>query len=119
MELCRYAGIEANEKMRERIFKKYDTDGSGHLDYAEFKQKRPRLTDIREQCRAHGIPVKSWIQTKSELGEAHEAPERGRNPDMAIYDAERWLQWREQRVRELEEKGQRIATREYWESNAR
>ena len=46
--LLQFLGIEVSEQRQEQLFKQYDADGSGTIDYDEFKQIWVRLANVRK-----------------------------------------------------------------------
>jgi EF hand len=48
--LLQFLGIEVSEEKQEKLFKQYDTDGSGTIDYEEFKKIWVRHANVRKVC---------------------------------------------------------------------
>eukprot|EP00953_Heterococcus_sp_UTEX-ZZ885_P027104 14588-Heterococcus_DN1.PRE.4 len=48
-----FLGIEVSEEKQEKLFKQYDTDGSGTIDYEEFKKIWVRHANVRKTSCYH------------------------------------------------------------------
>lgn len=45
------------ETRLEEMFKKYDSDQSGHIEYAEFKKIWVRLSNVRKELTDRGVKI--------------------------------------------------------------
>ena len=84
-----------SDQKQEQMFLKYDKDGSGEIDYAEFRQIWLAVADVRKELGDRGVDIPKFatrrqLQRMLEkcLDEEEEAERR------AMAEAERWRSWR-------------------------
>ncbi|ETI47352.1 hypothetical protein, variant 1 [Phytophthora nicotianae P1569] len=101
-DVLEYFGMDVSDEKQEKIFKKYDKDKSGHIDYQEFRSMWIKLVDVREELTKRGVEVpkhtrlvklQQMLETILDEEEAREAA--------ALEEAKRFLQ--RQRDKELRE----------------
>ncbi|KAL4086684.1 hypothetical protein PRIC1_013746 [Phytophthora ramorum] len=61
-DVLEYFGMDVSDEKQEKIFKKYDKDKSGYIDYKEFRSMWVRLVDVREELTNRGIEVPKHIR---------------------------------------------------------
>ncbi|CAM9176283.1 unnamed protein product [Pylaiella littoralis] len=92
--LLQYLGIETSEVKLEQMFKKYDTDQSGYIEYAEFKKIWVRMANVKKELTDRGIKIPKVATNRmlytmlEQILEVEEDRER-----RAIAEAERWAKW--------------------------
>ncbi|KAG6967192.1 hypothetical protein JG687_00004406 [Phytophthora cactorum] len=101
-DVLEYFGMDVSDEKQEKIFKQYDTDKSGYIDYQEFRSMWIKLVDVREELTKRGVEVPKHIrlvklqQMLEAILEEEEAREAA-----ALEEATRFLQ--RQRDKELQE----------------
>jgi len=90
-----YLKLDVSDQKQEQMFLKYDKDGSGEIDYAEFRQIWLAVADVRKELGDRGVDIPKFatrrqLQRMLEkcLDEEEEAERR------AMAEAERWRSWR-------------------------
>ncbi|CAN0393233.1 unnamed protein product, partial [Scytosiphon promiscuus] len=92
--LLQYLGIETSEAKLEEMFKKYDADQSGFIEYAEFKKIWVRMANVKKELTDRGVKIPKITTTRmlysllEQILDAEEDRER-----RAIAEAERWAKW--------------------------
>ncbi|GMF41946.1 unnamed protein product [Phytophthora fragariaefolia] len=85
--------MNVSDEKQEKIFKKYDKDKSGYIDYPEFRSMWIRLVDVREELTKRGVEIpkhtRQWklqqmLETILDEEEAREA--------LALEEAKKFLQ---------------------------
>ncbi|GMF13550.1 unnamed protein product [Phytophthora lilii] len=56
-DVLEYFGMDVSDEKQEKIFKKYDRDKSGYIDYREFRSMWVSLVDVREELTKRGVEV--------------------------------------------------------------
>ncbi|KAL3662934.1 hypothetical protein V7S43_011880 [Phytophthora oleae] len=101
-DVLEYFGMAVSDEKQEKIFRKYDKDKSGYIDYQEFRSMWVKLIDAREELTKRGVEVpkhtRLWklqqmLETILDEEEAREA--------LALEEAQRFLQ--RQRDKEFRE----------------
>ncbi|KAE9246531.1 hypothetical protein PF004_g4752 [Phytophthora fragariae] len=101
-DVLEYFGMDVSDEKQEKIFKKYDKDKSGYIDYQEFRSMWVRLVDVRDELTKRGVEVpkhaRQWklqqmLETILDEEEAREA--------VALEEAKKFLQ--RQRDKEFRE----------------
>ncbi|KAG6584767.1 Regulator of chromosome condensation (RCC1) [Phytophthora cinnamomi] len=101
-DVLEYFGMDVSDEKQEKIFKKYDKDKSGYIDYREFRSMWVRLIDVREELTKRGVEIpkhtRQWklqqmLETILDEEEAREA--------VALEEAKKFLQ--RQRDKEFRE----------------
>jgi len=89
--VLKYLGIDIDEGTHEKIFKRYDKDGSGFIEYNEFKQAWLRLTNPKKELQDRGVQIPTlttrpqMIRMLDDILKEEEVKER-----IAISEAKRW-----------------------------
>ncbi|OWZ15722.1 hypothetical protein PHMEG_00010582 [Phytophthora megakarya] len=101
-DVLEYFGMDVSDEKQENIFKKYDKDKSGYIDYQEFRSMWIKLIDAREELTKRGVDIpkhtrqmklQQMLETILDEEEAREA--------LALEEAKRFLQ--RQRDKEFRE----------------
>ncbi|KAG7390019.1 hypothetical protein PHYPSEUDO_008981 [Phytophthora pseudosyringae] len=107
-DVLEYFGMDVSDGKQEKIFRKYDKDKSGCIDYQEFRSMWVKLVDVREELTKRGVEVpkhirqgklQQMLETILDEEEAREA--------VALEEAKRFLQ--RQRDKEFREQQGRKA----------
>lgn len=68
--MCRQHDVhlwrQITEQKQEQLFKKYDADKSGYIEYAEFKKIWARLANVKKELTDRGVKIPK-LATKSML----------------------------------------------------
>ncbi|EEY56522.1 uncharacterized protein PITG_10060 [Phytophthora infestans T30-4] len=101
-DVLEYFGMDVSDEKQEKIFRKYDRDKSGYIDYQEFRSMWIKLVDVREELTKRGVEipkhtrlvkVQQILETILDQEEAREAA--------ALEQAKRFLQrQRDKKLRE-------------------
>lgn len=100
--MLEYFGMDVSDAKQEQIFKKYDKDKSGYIDFQEFRSMWLRLANVREELEKRGIEIPKYA-TQSKLQQMLEAAldeEEARDAEV-LAEAERFRA--KQREKELRE----------------
>lgn len=54
-DVLEYFGLDVSDEKQEALFRKYDKDASGFIDYTEFRAMWLRLANVREELAKRGI----------------------------------------------------------------
>ncbi|RLN32591.1 hypothetical protein BBJ28_00026343, partial [Nothophytophthora sp. Chile5] len=101
-DVLEYFDMDVSDAKQETIFKKYDKDKSGYIDYKEFRAMWVRLVDVREELAKRGVKIPKHAassklhQMLEEFLDDEEAREA-----LAFAEAQEFLQ--KQRNKELRE----------------
>ena len=89
-----YLGLTVSDEKQEELFLKYDTDGSGFIDYHEFKQVWLRVGNTKKELLDRGIAIPKFA-TKNQLMKMleHILDEEEEKERMALAEADRWRKW--------------------------
>ncbi|CAM9366350.1 unnamed protein product, partial [Chrysoparadoxa australica] len=92
--LLQYLGVDISEEKQEKLFKKYDTDKSGYIEYGEFKKIWVRLSNVEKELMDRGVKIPK-LATKAQLGKMLERilEEEEEREARAMAEAERWGKW--------------------------
>ena len=118
--LLEYVNIHVDEKESRKMFDRFDTDFSGQLDLLEFKLAWLQLVDVKQQCKAHKVPI-SMLDTRSDLMEKlmRKLDEEEKTEDVSVDNAMRYLAYlEEQKKIEREQHIAEMRTREYWKGRS-
>ena len=91
----RYLKLEVTDQKQEQMFLKYDKDGSGEIDYEEFRQIWLAVSDVRKELADRGVDVPKFA-TRKQLQRILEKclEEEEETERRAMADAERWRTWK-------------------------
>ena len=64
--LLKFMNLDFDDKTHERMFKRSDRDGSGFIDFQEFRQIWLKITDPRKELKDRGIEVPA-LATRQQL----------------------------------------------------
>lgn len=64
--LLKFMNLDFDDKTHETMFRRYDRDGSGFIDFQEFRQVWLRLTDPRKELNDRGIDIPA-LATRQQL----------------------------------------------------
>lgn len=59
-DVLEYFGMDVSDAKQESIFKKYDKDKSGYIDYKEFRSMWMRLSNVREELTKRGVEIPKY-----------------------------------------------------------
>ncbi|KAJ0393312.1 hypothetical protein P43SY_009980 [Pythium insidiosum] len=102
-DVLEYFGMNVSDARQEALFKKYDKDKSGYIDYKEFRAMWLRLTNVREELSKRGIEIPKYatpwklqqmLETALEEEEAREA--------QVLAEAKRFLELQREKQRRAE-----------------
>ncbi|KAG7398420.1 hypothetical protein PHYBOEH_011122 [Phytophthora boehmeriae] len=101
-DVLEYFGLDVSDGKQEKIFKKYDKDKSGYIDYNEFRSMWISLIDVREELTKRGVEVPKHSR-QSKLQQMLESiiDEEEAREAVALEEAKRFLQ--RQRDKEFRE----------------
>ena len=85
-----YLGLKVSDEKQEELFSTYDADGSGFIDYEEFKQVWLRVGNTRKELTDRGVAIPKFA-TKAQLMSAYALYERNKYDD-AIVALDRFIQ---------------------------
>lgn len=89
--LLQYLNIEIDEDTHEKMFRKYDKDKSGFIEFREFRMAWLRLANTRKELEDRGIPIPTlatkfqMIHMLEKVLEEEEEQER-----LALEETKRW-----------------------------
>ena len=89
--VLKYLGIDIDEGTHEKTFNRYDNDGSGFIEYDEFKQAWLRLTNPKKELEDRGLQIPTlatrpqMIRMLDDILKEEEEKEK-----IAILEAKRW-----------------------------
>jgi hypothetical protein len=102
-DVLEYFGMDVSDEKQEKIFRKYDKDKSGYIDYQEFRSMWVRLVDVREELTKRGVevPKHTRLWKLHEMLEAILDEEEAREA-VAFEEAQKFLQrMRDKEFREM------------------
>uniref|UniRef100_K3X146 EF-hand domain-containing protein n=1 Tax=Globisporangium ultimum (strain ATCC 200006 / CBS 805.95 / DAOM BR144) TaxID=431595 RepID=K3X146_GLOUD len=59
-DVLEYFGMNVSDEKQETMFKKYDKDKSGYIDYKEFRSMWIRLSNVREELTKRGVEIPKY-----------------------------------------------------------
>ncbi|TYZ63340.1 hypothetical protein PybrP1_012879 [[Pythium] brassicae (nom. inval.)] len=59
-DVLEYFGMDVSDEKQEALFRKYDKDKSGYIDYKEFRAMWLRLANVREELAKRGVEVPKY-----------------------------------------------------------
>ena len=96
--LLEYMGVETDDRRLHRLFRSADKDGSGLLEYGEFKAVWLRLVDAKAELQARGIRAGRWSTGGEVLRLLEAAVDREEAEQRAAVEvARRVIAWRHSR----------------------
>ncbi|KAA0147692.1 hypothetical protein FNF28_07532 [Cafeteria roenbergensis] len=98
--LLEYMGVETDDRRLHRLFRSADKDGSGLLEYGEFKAVWLRLVDAKAELQARGIRAGRWSTGGEVLRLLEAAVDREEAEQRAAVEVARRVQRRRQRQRQ-------------------
>ncbi|KAG5180101.1 hypothetical protein JKP88DRAFT_166963 [Tribonema minus] len=92
--LLQFLGVEVSEERLESLFKQYDTNGNGTIEYDEFKKIWVRLANVKKELADRGIKIPK-LATHGQLVRKLERilDEEEEREARALAEAERWGRW--------------------------
>jgi len=114
-DVLEYLDIHVSEEKREKMFKKYDTDGSGFIEYSEFRKIWLQLSDLRGELRRRGVTYSKHVPKAVLMRRLEELiDEEERQEEKALAQAKLWKEWQfdQQEKQEAIEKARRRAEQE-------
>ena len=89
-----YLDVRISMQQMERLFRKYDVDGSGTIEYPEFRRVWIRYCDVRKQLRLRKYPL-GRFDTKLQLRQVLDRLLRYEEEQeaKAIAEAKSWYEW--------------------------
>jgi hypothetical protein len=102
-DVLEYFGLNVTDEKLEYMFKKYDSDKSGFIDYQEFRSVWLRLSNPREELLKRGVEIPKYAtrwklqQILEQILDDEEAKEA-----LVIAEAERFLQKQREMQRKAE-----------------
>ena len=60
-----YLKLEVTDQKQEQMFLKYDKDGSGEIDYTEFRQIWFSVCDVRKELQDRGVDIPKFSTRKN------------------------------------------------------
>lgn len=102
-DVLEYFGMDVSDAKQEQLFRKYDKDKSGFIDYGEFRSMWLRLANPREELEKRGIDIPKY-STPWKLQQLLEATldEEEANEALVLAEAGKFRQkQREKEQREL------------------
>lgn len=92
--LLQYMGLEVDDQTQESMFKKYDRDRSGYIEYSEFRKIWVRVSNTKQELIDRGISLPTFHtkislfrQLEKVLDYEEECERR------VVEEAERWRKW--------------------------
>ncbi|OQR99686.1 regulator of chromosome condensation (RCC1) [Achlya hypogyna] len=99
-DVVEYFNIKANDAKQERLFKKYDKDKSGFIDFQEFRAMWLQCIDVEEELRARKIEIPKYT-TRSKLVQLLEVAllEEEHNENQVLIEAKWYHLWQLEKIR--------------------
>jgi hypothetical protein len=98
--LLEYMGVEATDAKLERLFRQADADGSGLIEYPEFRKLWMQLVDAKAELQARGFKVGRWSTGQAILKLLDQALDEEERQKLKAVERARRMQRRRARQRQ-------------------
>ena len=90
-----YLALDISDEKQEKLFSRYDKDGTGSISYEEFKQIWISVADVKKELSDRGIDLPKFA-TKRQLQRmlAKVIDDEEDAEKFAMAEAEQWREWR-------------------------
>lgn len=99
-DVLEYLGMDVSDEKQEAMFRKYDKDKSGYIDYNEFRTMWVRLSNVRGELEARNIEIpKNARESKLQQMLEEILDQEERKEHRALEEAKWWHAWHTERDR--------------------
>ena len=89
-----YLGLEVSDEIQEEMFKRYDKDNSGFIEYPEFKKVWVRVSDTENELLDRGISIPNLSTKFQRVRLLERTIDREEEFErLALQEAELWREW--------------------------
>ena len=95
--ILEYLGLDVSDQMQEEMFKRYDKDKSGFIEYPEFKKIWARVSNTDKELLNRGILIPKFSTKYQRVRMLERAIDREDEFErLALEEAKKWRKWQKE-----------------------